>query len=98
MALLAKGLSNGVEHMRGCKIANNSTSPAAVLVQVVVKHNEDLVCVDILAVFVDDTETVAVSVKRDTEIVILADNALGKVGKLSFTGGGHISAEIRVLV
>ena len=72
IAVLAERLSHPVEHMRGGKIAHHWPLPAAVLVQIIVEHHQDLVGRDVGSVRVDDAEAIAVPVHGNAEIVALA--------------------------
>ena len=76
--VLTERLGDLVEHVCSCKVADDGTLPAAVFVQVVVKHYEYLICRNIRSVAVNDSETVAVSVNRDTEVVLFLRNSAYK--------------------
>ena len=68
--------------MSCCKVANHGTLPASVLMEIVIEHNEDLVCVEILTARINYSQAVSVSVNGNSEIVALADNSLYQRSKL----------------
>lgn len=62
-------LGNAIQHMRGGQISDRGAFPPFMLNEIIVQHTKYLISINISAVFVNNTQTVAVAIHSNTDII-----------------------------
>ena len=74
IAFLTEALCHAVQHMRGADIADYGTVPALVFHQVVVQQYQNVIGMQEVSLFIDDTDTVRITVGCDSHVAFSVQN------------------------
>ena len=93
VAFLPKALCHLVQHMGGCQVAHSRSPPPLVFQQIVIEHDQYVVCVEIMSLVINDSQSVRISVRGNADIAIPVQHIILEIPQSPLCGRRHLSAE-----
>ena len=98
IAFLAEALCHLVQHMGSRQVAHRRAAPAAVFQQIIIQHDQNGICVKVMSLIINHTQTVRITIGGNTDVTVSVQHIILKAAQRAFCRSRHLAAKQRIML